>query len=400
MCLAITAAPLTAQAEPAPNYAPSREDAWLAANDPDQFAWKLFSAINAPAGIEGSRDVVWETWPEQEEIYADPHAAPQWPENASRDKNLRPSRQHLLRALAANSNADVPKVRDGVANEEVRNNRAAFDYIVENELWYKEGVVEKVRNGAVEFPYGAIAIKAKWKRISEADKPRYHWQQYRDRKTREPVIVGLVALHIASRILPTWHWSTFEHVDNPGFADYIGVHDSFGMRPTDIWPNREPNQGYSEVFGKPVDGVGILTPELQEMMAGFDLGPALSRYYRLKGAQISFTDRTGRPTIVGNSITEAGFVATSSCVTCHARATVGAPYQGQNHFPVPPSLSIFTERGESFNGLPEPSWFWDPTAEFSNPPAVAEAYHKQVEFLWQLALLPKARNPDSDEEAK
>ena len=86
-------------------------------------------------------------------------------------------------------------------------------------------------------------------------------------------------------------------------------------------------------------------------------------------------------------------MSTSSCITCHARATVGAPYQGQNQYPVPPRLTIFTDRGESFNGSPDPTWFWDPTAVFSSPPAQPEAYRKSLAFLWQLALRPKSRYP-------
>ena len=103
------------------------------------------------------------------------------------------------------------------------------------------------------------------------------------------------------------------------------------------------NHGYSELYGKPKDSVGQPTDELKAMMKRYNLSPVLSNYYRLKGAQVDFTDRTGRPTIVGNSITEAGFVSTSSCITCHARASIGAPSKGQNQFPVPPPLSVFTD---------------------------------------------------------
>ncbi len=203
-------------------------------------------------------------------------------------------------------------------------NKDAFDYVVQNQLWYKEGVVNKIRNGEIDFPAGSISIKGKWKLITEEEKKRYHWHEYVEPTTGKPAIVGLVALHIGSKVIPNWHWSTFEQVDNPGFADYIGVHDSFGMRPTDIWPNRQTNQGYSETYGKSKDNVGQLTDQVKALMKQHKLSPALSTYYRLKGAQVDFTDRTGRPTIVGNSITEAGFVSTSSCITCHARASIGA----------------------------------------------------------------------------
>ena len=283
---------------------------------------------------------------------------------------------------AANSDP-IPPFRDSLSNEEVRDNREAFDYILGNQLWYKEGIAAKTTNDELLFPFGAIAIKGKWKIITEAQKERFHWQGYTG-PDGKPAIVGLVALHISSNIIPNWHWSTFEQIDNPGLADYIGVHDSFGMRPTDIAPNRRTNQGYADA--------GTLTGEVTAMMRERNLSPALSKYYRLKGSQIDFVDRSGRPTIVGNSITEAGFVSTSSCITCHSRSNIGAPLQGQNNLPaVPKPLTVFTPRGESYNGSPDPKWFWDETPSRSTPPVEPESFHKQLDFLWQLAFGPKSR---------
>ena len=388
--------------KPAPSYAPSKIDAFLAMNDPDQFAWQLFCAICAPAGNAHERSILWETWPEQHAIFENPHVAPTWPSNTYRAKILHPSKQQVVRTEAAMARKErehldpLPEPRANVANEEVRDNKDAFDYIVANQLWFKEGIVDKTRDGDIEFPAGTISIKGKWKVISDEQKERFHWHDYTEPKTGKRVVVGLVALHIASKILPNWHWSTFEQIDNPGLADYIGVHDRFGMRPMDIWPNRRTNEGYSDAFGKAKENVGVLTNQVKALMKNHKLGPALSTYYRLKGAQIDFTDRTGRATIVGNSITEAGFVSTASCITCHARATIGAPYQGQNHFPVPASLSVFTDRGESFNGPVDPKWFWDPTPVNSSPPAQPEAHRKSLGFLWQLSFMPKARKPAAD----
>ena len=46
--------------------------------------------------------------------------------------------------------------------------------------------------------------------------------------------------------------------------------------------------------------------------------------YRLKGSQVDFTDGPGRSLLLGNSVTESGFVPSASCITCHARASVNA----------------------------------------------------------------------------
>lgn len=178
----------TLLAAPAPSYAPAKADAFTASNDPDRFAWQLFCAISAPAENEHPRDIVWETWPEQNEIYADPDVAPQWPDADFPGKTLRPSAQHHARRLAMAGESELPplpKPRDGVANEEVRDNKEAFDYIVDNKLWYKEGIVEKVTNDTIEFPYGAIAIKGKWTVISDDQKPRFHWHEYEDPSSRK-----------------------------------------------------------------------------------------------------------------------------------------------------------------------------------------------------------------------
>src|SRR5256885_12110082 len=45
-----------------------------------------------------------------------------------------------------------------------------------------------------------------------------------------------------------------------------------------------------------------------------------------------FVTTTGLPTQLGNSITEQGFVPTSSCITCHARAA--ADSTGADAFPI------------------------------------------------------------------
>lgn len=116
----------------APTWSPETADAFMAINDPDRFAWKLFCAISQPTENANPGDVLWETWPEQEDIYRDPYCAPVWSKAEFPGKVLRESSQQSIRA----HESGVPTPRDGVENEEVRDNKAAFDYIVENELWY------------------------------------------------------------------------------------------------------------------------------------------------------------------------------------------------------------------------------------------------------------------------
>jgi hypothetical protein len=98
------------------------------------------------------------------------------------------------------------------------------------------------------------------------------------------------------------------------------------------------------------------------------------RSYRLKGTQTAFTTSYGVPTIVGQSITEGGFVNTASCITCHSQATVNA--QGQ------PAIQSFgssidlnvTGYNESTRGTPNPSWFFSANTNIYNA--------LQADFAW------------------
>ena len=118
--------------------------------------------------------------------------------------------------------------------EEVHRNKVTFDYIVENGLWYREGIAAFFDKAAkavgddvdfasktVNLPRASIEVKANWIVIDEKDKPKFHWNY-----NGEGQLLGLVAMHIISKDLPNWFWCTFEHVDNPGRGDFIGIHDS------------------------------------------------------------------------------------------------------------------------------------------------------------------------------
>jgi hypothetical protein len=112
------------------------------------------------------------------------------------------------------------------------------------------------------------------------------------------------------------------------------------------------------------------------MMQQGGLPPAWLNY-RLDGAQIDFTDATGRPILLGNSITEDGFVATSSCITCHARSTIGPRIAGQAKAN---RLSVFKSTSPliSDNGAPDPTWY------YVDPRKPATRKYLQLDFLWSL----------------
>jgi len=98
----------------------------------------------------------------------------------------------------------------------------------------------------------------------------------------------------------------------------------------------------------------------------------------LKGSQVEFVTATGRPTFLGNSVTEGGFMDGSSCITCHARAGVYVSENDEIDFA---RLSVFmrsiTDYGyaRSANGIPNPSWY----NVSENPPRLEVL---QTDFIW------------------
>lgn len=351
-----------------------------AINSPDEYAWMLFTHLNKEAK-GNARATVWETWIEQEDIYADPTKAPKWNTKRQLKKNFN---QHIHNMLLQNNRlpndvfhgSPAPFVADAI--QEVRVNKAAFNYIVDKELWYQEGLLKSAMLNQVKFPIQSKVIKTTWVAIEEKDKPRYYWQM------NGKQLVGMVAWGVMTKDLPMWYWATFEHVDNTGRSDITGSFDSFGATPAYQAPNKLLNQGYPS---------GELTPEVIKLFQQQGLAKVWQNY-RLKGTQTSFTDSTGRAIIVGNSVQEAGQINTSSCMTCHARSSVAEgvklaippkPGLAPNQFPNPfksakPALG--------FVGTPDPQWFYQ---AHSRGPEGAYQLLYPVDFLWQLPLLTKQR---------
>lgn len=326
-------------------------------NHPDRFAWELFVMLSKPANDGSNNDVVWETWASSEHVFADPDNAPVWPDEGQETVRPRALSRSLLQQDAFREfmrqrhapDQPVPEFQlNATSVNEVRMNRAAFDYIVANELYNIEGQEKIFDTGEkVDFPVPAKEIKARWKIIDDADKPRYHWQIF------EGKTYGLIALHITTKDIPIWYWSTFEHVDNPRMGAVVPSRDAFGLDPD-----------------------GTLSAELEAMYASAGLGDKWKNY-RLNGSQTEFTDLTGRPTLLANSVIENGFEAMSSCTTCHAMATIGShtgPRANRLNF-FPPQV-----------GTPDPNWFTD---ERVNPPV---RRYIQLDFVWSL-FRAQRKNP-------
>jgi hypothetical protein len=202
-------------------------------------------------------------------------------------------------------------------------------------------------------------------------------------------------------------------VNNQGRCDWTGCNDSFGylttsgapgsgslgaQAPNYIGPNKRTKVDDADVDAFDLArryADGDISAALKALFAQAEIGTGASingmgrpnptdaawRSYRLKGTQVDFVTSTGVPTRLGNSVTEAGFVNSASCISCHSRAAVTR--QGV------PAFAIFNDRlsdaglPESVNGAPNPAWFsvnafFGRDAQRESPNVLAV----QTDFVW------------------
>ena len=364
-------------------------DAGMALRDPDRFAWQMFIALTWPADV-GSRapatdrpygspgPVVFETWPLSDQVYLPKGAAPPaWDDIPwSGVRNL--GNRAVPRQIAIFRQVEVgqPGTRDH-QQEEIRMNRATFDYLRDNHLYSIEGQeLRFVNKQPVSFPAGAIEVKAIWRLIREEDKARYQWTAMRDPKTGKMFAYGLTALHIASKTLPHWFWATFEQVENPYRT---GLHDEGWLNPSR-------------------DSIACPAERLDCNLAPQGLGLQGTRweYYRLRGSQVDYLDGRGYPVILANSEIETGFQQSASCMSCHARSTIGPLRNDAARFPFGPEanthpsappvalrLPVFRTLPDgqiaSFNGPPEPAAMLLP-----GQGAGGTATYLPLDFVWSM----------------
>jgi hypothetical protein len=390
-----------------------------------------------------------------------------------------PSKAHqipLAAAAASDLNndgkkdwADVPAVLKNavigaVQNELIYRNKPMVDYVFDQQLYSVDGLAAVYANFVkaisayaprwptpsnpavshpapqpivkFNFPIQSVMVKVNWLEVDQAE--QYGINPYDEENpyiimdlvpevdtnappkkapvTTKPFI--LLSMHISSKDVPNWFWTTFEHVDNIGRCDWLGCNDSFGYINTQTLevnaklasglaePNRNftPPHSLTTVDGVSQDAFALAeryenTERMSDGLAaifnafgiGTDTGinksgrPSISdqawRSYRLKGTQTNFVTSTGRPSLLGNSVTEAGFVNSASCITCHARA--GVTEEGL------PVLAIFvdflSDAGipKSINGVPNEAWF-DVNAYYGvqNTPEAPAVRAVQTDFVW------------------
>ena len=294
------------------------------ANHPDEAAWGFFA--QAAASTAGGRGVpTFMTWAGDEDTFGE---TPRFPGQSS-GLNLRatvlPRLLRTARPGVAGAHGWTPSLLHDIAQEEVRRNRPAFDYIVNNRLNTRSGLIAAFGTNIV-FPRGSIEVKTNWLAVELV--PQYYRNADGSRLTAADVrrlffiapapggtsqVVqdhALLSMHVITKQVPNWTWATFEHHLTPARCDYIGCRDSFGATVPVVQPRPRAGTNYGRCEH---------TPRLRAMLARARVDEIFLNYC-LKGSQTDYTDPTGLPILLGNSVTEGGFVTSSSCMTCHGTA--------------------------------------------------------------------------------
>jgi hypothetical protein len=238
-------------------------------HDFDVFSWQSFVALNWPldqsqtigSAPDGDNPSVWGTYIESYEVFLPDGQAPTWdsrnvppicqPDGPDVAKSNLPvfrmtmkvSDQVLNFSQQAFGTGPLIDQRGEYVRYSINLNQDAFNYILNNKLYNKEGQANFTN---VSFPIaaspspspaaspavstvGSIVLKSAW-RILDPTKgdvlSRYHkidayvYTPASDNPPTKPSCerktLGLVGLHIAHKTAsaPQWVWSTFEQVDN------------------------------------------------------------------------------------------------------------------------------------------------------------------------------------------
>lgn len=362
--LVLPAFPAAAQSPPNPAMTAS-----------DQVAWQLFIQANTRAGGGNS---TFETWASDTDLF---QPNPQFPAAATPPALRPPILPQVAREGVQESGGLLPALPPGAAQgqmEETRHNKPTFDFIVQNNL-YKLSGVKAAFGKALSFPVDSVEVKGNWLPVS--DIPQFtnnkvtvaQVPQLYHINSAAGVQYALVSMHVISKQVPNWTWATFEHRFNPGRCDIIGCRDNFGAQTAFVPSNRTAGQGYPDC---------VKTAALTAMLSSADIDPVYNNYC-LKGSQVDFVDNVGLDIRVGNSVTEDGFVATSSCITCHGRAAFKADGAASSQAGF---LSFGPNGPVAPLGPLLPEWYWKVSGQppiFEGKPGLTRIA-TSADFVWSI----------------
>ncbi|MBY5884588.1 hypothetical protein HFN49_00030 [Rhizobium leguminosarum] len=365
----------------------------LALSNPAEYAWRLFFFLNnqakssaagvvdetKPFGIlDPGASVVWETWAmasggDASESYPQNGARPVSWDELKRDKRTLTLDRNLeqLSVLSQSKRLKPLFFPTEPHDQEVRQNRFTYEFIISNEMYHRGGLEALLAKAQVNssrsqinFPNGAKEVKAQWYPITEADKPRYLWREVKN-GDGSATAYGLVALHIITKDLPNWFWADFGHVDcevQKGACDPASLKKFLG---DDFF------QEEAKTVAVDPTTRGAAAPKGSNGVRSETVG-TLWQNYILRGTQTEFATGFGRATILSNPVIENGF-QNSSCMSCHARASVGARKVGSAG--VPSSLLNTLSPGDPTLGVPD-------AALFGAAPGQDSINYLQTDFIW------------------
>ncbi|HXU33045.1 MAG TPA: hypothetical protein VN851_20960 [Thermoanaerobaculia bacterium] len=286
--------------------------------DPAEYAWTLFLALNDPWNQPGTK--VWETdFRQTSTVYlADGSEPPPWG-TATDPPDLPPIPANGCVPPGVRHNLDTAIQVDGrdlldkwgqSVRYQLLMNQATFDYIVARRFYNVNGQELAASNGQkADFPPTSYELKTSWlwlgtdaARCAEVRDKFYVVNAYyqlfdRDGQPRgwQVGYAALAGMHIINKSQPNWVWITFENVYDPQFTA--------ARLELPIAPEiQAANQFY------------------QGALAG-----SVFANYQLDGVQTEFNvpgSNPPQPTLLANSTIESAFQPQSSCITCHHLASI------------------------------------------------------------------------------
>jgi hypothetical protein len=288
--------------------------AMLQAGNTEDLAWNWFIALNAP--LVGGGPKVWESWRQTSSVYL-PNGQPPAPWG----QQPPPPPQVIAQAKAQGLNTNLPfhnldsEVQsDGLAlrdnfNQNVRYqilmNQDTFNYVLTSKIYNVNGQQAMAQaNTPANFPATAFEIKTSWIWIgtdstifNKLNGKYYIVNAYyalfdASGKPTGVYKVGRAALsgmHIISKIVPQWFWTTFQNVNDKNFTHATNA--------------------------LPMSGATVTANRVYQTM--LKNAGSIFANYELRGTQWQFTS----PLLLANSQIETAFQKSSSCITCHATAS-------------------------------------------------------------------------------
>ncbi len=343
----------------------------------DAVSWQQFILAVAPSGVTGK--VTYETFASDQDIYVSNPCTtpptkgcnvPTWPSASSSQgsKLLQRSllgRAHMRAAMATRGagrftvqvigpaqGCGTPPGLNGAAagsgfpsagcvGEEVRRDRATFDYLVANGLWSSAGLTKYyATKQPVSVPWNALEVKADWIPVSTLatwlGQPASFvtanfYTSSASVGTGPATTYAMTSMHISVKTpgFPNWIWADFENAYTPGRCDQTGCNDSFGAVTQTVPANAKAWGQY---------GACPKSQAVATMMTQANVAPVFANYC-MTGSQSSF-GTAAKPTLLGSPIIEplnANVpMAKSSCISCHAGASFNASGPGHVGEPVGP----------------------------------------------------------------